>query len=316
MPTEYFLLDTNIYRHLAKDLSGNEIAEKALAMAKAEQKKGFGALCSIIVASELIYHLLDTDPEQSDCYNALFLLRYHTSHPNGHTERVIAYPMENVLTNFFRDRDYKHFNSYNGIIRLMEYLTEQYSIQSCKLYEPYIKEVLKRQNEFRQTVVKQADDFLQESGWRWDSFITKNLRKNHEVKLVNEKRLEEYKRGDSFYRLAKILIDRTYGNTLYSLLCRPSKEKLKTYLERFQAPLRMYHFLIKKIGEALGMQTFEDTRWNTINDMNLLFSMCDPNFENVLLVTEDDDIFGCVVTTQGWENKVGKLAQYHELLGD
>lgn len=314
MAMEHFLLDTNIYRHLSNGLSGDQIISKALILAKAEQKKGFGSLCSVIVASELIYHLLDSDPEQLDCYNALFLLRYHTLHPNGHSHRVIAYPMENILTNFFRGKNYKHFNSYNEIIRLMDYLTEQYNIQCCKLYEPYIREIRKGQDEFRKSVVKQANDFLQESGLEWDSFIPTNLRKKPEIKLLNKKRQEEYERGDSFYRLAKILIDRTYENVFYTFLCKPSKDKLKAYLERFQAPLRMYHYLIKKIGEAPGMETFKDTRWNTINDMNLLFSMCDPDFDNVLLVTEDDDIFNCVVTTTGWENKVGKLNQYLEII--
>ncbi len=315
MIKEFFLLDSNIYRGLSRGLKLQDIPHRALKLCKAEKKNGMQSMCSIIVAVELISHLGKNDPEREECYKALCLLRYHSFSGALHKKRVVAYPMENVLTIFFLKRNFIHFDSYNEIIRFMELLTDSLDIKVCDFYAVMIQEVNDNQRIFREELVLKAKKMLNESGLDWDSFTQPKISRDKNLKAFNLKRLEVYKNGDSIGPIAKSLIDSTYASAQISSSPRPTKEKLGNFLMSFQAPLRMHNFLMKKIGEAPTMQDYSAERWNTVNDAHLLFNLCDPSFDNVLLVTEDQEIMECVQTTDGMDGKVGGLADYLSLIG-
>ena len=314
-PLQHFLLDSNIYRSIAENLAEKDIVNKAREMSEAEKAKGFQSLCSVVVASELISHLVDGDPVKANCYKALCLLRYHTFNESIHTKRVIAYPMENVLTRFFLCKNFVHFDSFNEVVRLMELITERLDINDCSKYKAQIQSVKDTRLAYRKGVVDQADLMLKEQGLDWGSFTISSFRANPLLEAMNKQRLKSHNLGEDFYRMAKILIDKTYESEGFRKYPPPCKRRISKYLETYQAPLRMFHYLLKKIGEAPGMQNFMDKRWNTLNDVSILFGFSDDTFKQTLLVTDDDLLFECVLTTEGMKDRVGKLSQYLSHIG-
>jgi|JI6StandDraft_1071083.scaffolds.fasta_scaffold26327_3 hypothetical protein len=315
MIKEFFLLDNNIYRGLSRSMKLQDIPHKALEFCKAEWKIGMQSICSIIVAIEMISHLGKNDPEREECFKALCLLRYHTFSSELHKRRVVAYPMEDVLTFFFLNKNFIHFDNYNEIIRLMELLTIDLDISVCDRYFVAIQEVNDKRRVFRERLVLQAKNMLIESGLDWDSFTQPKISRDKILKAYNLKRLEAFQKGEGIGPIAKLLIDLTYTSAGIPNYSIPAKDKLGNYLKIFQAPLRMYNLLMKKIGEAPTIQNYNAERWNTVNDMHLLFNVCDPRFDNLLMVTEDKEIIACMQTTDGMESKVGKLADYFSLIG-
>ena len=178
----------------------------------------------------------------------------------------------------------------------MELLTEQYDISLCDTYITWIDEIASGKKSFRQGIQKQAENLLKERGLSWDSFTAPVLRVNKAIKQINQLRLAEYKQGDSFYKLATILINEAYSNICRLWPPRPDKAKVQEYLDIFQAPLQLYHLLLRKIGEAPTMENAASDKWNTINDMHLLFNACDKVFTNTILVTNDELVLECGVT--------------------
>lgn len=311
-PKGYFLLDTNIYRILTYGLTETDILAKAKELREKESKFEHQRVCSVIVALELISHLTVSDPARQHCYKALFLLNHHTK-ALGNEPRLIAYSLENVLTNFFLDKNCKQFQNYNEVIRLMNLLTERYDISLCDTYIAWIDEIADGKKSFRQGVQNQAETILKERGLSWDSFTAPVLRVNKAIKQINQLRVAEYKQGDSFYKLATILINEVYSNTCKLWPPRPHKAKVQEYLDIFQAPLQLYHLLLRKIGEAPTMEDAESDKWNTINDMHLLFNLCDKVFRNTILVTNDKLVLECGVTF-GLKGRIGRLVDYEHFL--
>src|SRR5689334_12830749 len=117
-----FILDTNAYRNLATSVKPSYINAFASRLKLGERRKESQAALSIVVAMELIQHLVDGDPFQQVYYDALRLQLNHTNYYNFKTRRFVGNyypPMNVILAQHYFGENSKYLDLYDSVMQLI-----------------------------------------------------------------------------------------------------------------------------------------------------------------------------------------------------
>ncbi len=273
-----FILDTNVYRRLASEARKLKIAETN---AKSN------SVCSVVVAAELIAHLLEEDSEKTDCYYALCFLSEHTLWYDAKKKvhfRDCAYPLNNILTKFFGNKDSQEFPFYYSILRLMEVLVDKTAIETCLEYQDKIKHVKEYLYNFRNEFRLNVETYLREINngeLDWKMFYNP---KNTKIGALHRKHI---KNGNYFLQSAISLMKRGYKDLGY-YTDKLSIERFENFIKKFEPAITYNLKILNSVGNSEQMQAAEDYRWNDLMDMQLLFQTCEKGSDECTIVTGDD----------------------------
>ncbi|KGO85850.1 hypothetical protein [Flavobacterium suncheonense] len=309
-----FLLDTNAYRNLVKGLTMEEVRKLALKIKKKEADKGHHAGFPIVVAMELISHLVESDLDLHECYKALCLLVDHTKNYDAVKRKYTGtlYPPLNViLPKYFFNEDGEYLDLYKVIIKLAHDITEDYNVNNIETFKKEIKTV-KDQLYFEKKEIR--DNF--------ESYIKSINKDIPDWEYFKKNRIE---RREWFKNIQNgkftFLVSEGFMLRAYSITKRDYKrsdknfEILAEFYNKFYPALVMNELLLTQLGHGTGsLESVEDEKWNTITDIHIMFAILfNPKSEEKTLVTNDDEILKRF-TESDLGNKVMKLEDFKEIL--
>lgn len=295
-----FILDTNVYRRLALEHRNNIVSE-ARKLKIAETNAKSNSVCSVVVAAELITHLIEGDNEKADCYYALCFLSEHTLWYDAQKKvlfRDCAYPLNNILTKFFGNKNSQELPFYDSILKLMEVLVDKAAIENCLKYQGEIKQVKEYLYNFRNEFRLNVEAYLREINngeLDWKMFYNP---KNTKIGALHRKHI---KNGNYFLQLAISLMKRGYKDLGYDT-DKLNIERFENFIKKFK-PAIIYNLkILNSVGNSEQMEAAEDYRWNDLMDMQLLFQACEKVNDKCTIVTEDDKFRNWVIDRQLYMN--------------
>lgn len=309
-----FIFDTNAYRTLVHDLSMGEVIALAEKLKAHEEAVGHTSAISIVVLMELIKHLTEEDPAREDCYKAICMAFYHASKINAkeHTREGFYYPPLNIiLAQIFFNQNSKYLELYDRVIGLFIELVKGCDVRVCTQFESDIKavksQILFEKDEFR----KNVESFLASLNngvidWQYIN-NNKEERKKFFRKLQN---------GDMLVLLANSLMLRAHQVMDAQEIILDVEDKLKHFIEEYQAAILMNLTLLESIGQgAEKLKEVTDVRWNTLNDVQIMFALLyvKNNMVDKALVTQEKKIKECAIKA-GIGDKVITIEGYKQLI--
>ncbi len=267
-----FIFDTNAYRVMVEGLSMDQVYQLAQKMKIAEDKKGHTSGLSIVVAMELIKHLGNGDPAKERCFNALCLQWLHTRRFDFDRKSITGsfYPPMNVILSqhFFSDNS-KYLPLYMKVLELVVELTKGLDISNCATNEGFIK-IVKAQVDFETTEFKDnVEGFLKSlKGGELDWKFIKNDKEQRKAFFdrLNDGRMETLL-GIALYKRAYQVLEKEE-------LDEQAEKKFPGFLSQYKAALIMNTSILESIGGgAENMGDIEDPRWNTLNDVQIMFGL-------------------------------------------
>lgn len=310
-----YLLDTNIYRNLVHGLTFDEVKLLGLKMRRKEQEMGTKAGFPIVVAMELISHLTDGDPSFDDCFKALCLLFDHTKNynPKENTYSGTFYPPINVvLPKYFFNNNGPFIDLYKTIIQLTYDITERYDSRNTKRLVEKIT-IVKEQVIFEKKEIRDNfENFLKsinDDTTDWEYF-----KKN---KPERKEWFKNLKTGKTTFLVSEGFMIRAY-NIVEEKYERNDEtfEKLTKFYDEFFPALAMNELLLEQLGSGTSsLDDVEDKKWNTINDISIMFAILfnEKNGQKKVLVTEDKNIQYYFVES-GMSDKIMSLESFKKLL--
>lgn len=310
-----FILDTNVYRNVARGLALTDIPAYAEKLKKEEDRINSSSSLSIVVAMELIQHLNKADPYQEECYKALCLQTLHTRRFDFRKKSITGsfYPPMNVILAqyFFKDNS-KYFPLYMKVLDLVLDLTKNLVIENCEInvtsVEAVKKQILFEKNGFKDNV----ENFLM--SLNEDTLDWQYIRKNREER---KKIFDKIQTGHFLKLLAVSLMLRAH-QVMEIKEVKPDKEaKIEQFIIDFKAALIMNVNLIALIGHGTEkLKDVNNSRWNTLNDVQILFGLLynRDGDDKKILVTEEKKIKeSCYAAGIG--DRVMTIAEYMTTLG-
>ncbi|MCP4550678.1 MAG: hypothetical protein GY834_01270 [Bacteroidetes bacterium] len=310
-----YLADTNIYRNLVKNLTIEEVEKLAELIRLKQNEKDYKAGFPVVVAMELISHLVKGDPNYNECYNSLCILFHHTKTFNSTIKSYsgIQYPpLDVILVKHFFNQDTYHLEVYSKVINLTVKLTEVFNINDIEKYQEDIN-IVKEQVQFNKTEIhKNYSDFvksLSENGTDWEYFA-KNKQKRKEW-------IKDIRSGKSTFFVAEGFMKRAFH--LMKLEYERSDEnliKLHNFLKGYLPALSMNELLLDQLGHGTrSLSNAENKKWNTIHDISIMFGMLyNSDIDNKVLVTEDQNMQQCL-RKYGMSHRVLGLVEFKKKLG-
>ena len=301
-----YILDTNIYRRLTEDKSLSEVIALVEQVKRNEKQKNYKGKFSIIVAMELIKHLVDEDPYKADCYKALCLLFHHTTYKvTDAPSPKIDYcpPYDVVLPSFFCGNNGKHKEVYETILKLTYDLTKDYNIQNINNKKAEIELVQETVLYIKEEIHGNYKNYLSELNndvLDWEIFAND--------KPLRDKWFLEIKNKKSSYRMAESFMKRAYSLSEPEMIYERSEEnleKLKGFYVQFYPAILMCEFLLKQFGGSyVSLRESNKTIWNTVTDISILIGFLYSKED--ILVTEDKNIQRCFADPN-FSNRLKKL---------
>jgi uncharacterized protein YdcH (DUF465 family) len=310
-----YLADTNIYRNLVRDLNIGEVKNLAEFINDKETEKGIKSGISIVVAMELISHLKQNDQNFDECFKALCLLYHHSRKINFQEQKYTGtfYPPLNVvLTKYFFDENTKYLRMYSQVLDLVVELTKNYDANNINSYSEQIETVRKQLLFEKDEIRTNYENYLKslnEDITDWEYF-----KKN---KTDRKEWFKTLKSGKTSFLVAEGLMirafnitDREYGRT------QENYEKLVEFMHQFYPAILMNELILEQLGHGtISLGDVEDGKWNTINDMSIMFGMLYfSDRDNKVLVTEDKAIRNCL-NDNGMGNKLLSLSEFQNEIG-
>jgi len=310
-----YLADTNIYRNLVRGLSIDEVKNLAEVISKKETEEGIKSGLSIVVAMELISHLKPDDIHFDECFKSLCLLYHHSKKINIQEKKFTGtfYPPLNVvLTKYFFDENTQYLRMYSQVLDLTVELTKNYDVKNIDSYSKQI-ETVKKQLLFEKDEIRtNYENYLKslnEEITDWEYF-----KKN---KTDRKEWFKTLKSGKTSFLVAEGLMIRAFNLTdrEYSRT-EENFEKLVDFINQFYPAILMNELILEQLGHGtLSLGDVEDGKWNTINDMSIMFGMLFfSDRDNKVLVTEDKAIRTCL-KDNGMENKLLSLSEFEIRMG-
>jgi len=310
-----FILDTNVYRNVARRLKLAEIPIYAKKLKQAEDKTKSSSALSIVVAMELIQHLQKGDPFRDECYKALCLQTLHTRRYNFSKRSITGsfYPPMNVILAqyFFKDNS-KYFPLYMKVLELVLELTKNQDITNCDANTTYIatikNQILFEKNGFKDNV----ENFL--ISLNSDTLDWKYIRNNKEER---RKFFDKIQSGHIANLLGVSLMQRAYQVMEIEELAPDAEAKIEQFINDFKAALIMNVKLIEQVGHGTEkLKDVTDPRWNTLNDVQILFGLLyyKNGDDKKVLITEEKKIKEAC-DAAGIGDRVLTIAEYLATLG-
>lgn len=309
-----FILDTNTYRNLARNLNPSQINDYADKLIQAENSLGCSRALSIVVSMELIQHLHSNDAAKNECFKALCLQSHHVGLNKSVNGFGVDYypPLNIILTKYFFNNNSKYFHLCQVVKELILKLTNSNSNDSYSNFVTEIKaiesQVFYEKDEFKKGIEVFIKS-LNNGDIDW-SFFKKNEKERDKLfGKINNHQIENL--------LAFGLLIRAHQIMDMNELCEDADSKLNQFILEFNAALKMNSIIFEKIGHGIEkLNSLTDDRWNTINDVQILFALAYKKGElkKKVLVTEDGEIIR-VCTGSGLSNSILKTKDYLQLLG-
>lgn len=308
-----FILDTNAYRNLVEGLDFPEVYRLAKTLKSAEDKAGHTTALSIVVSMELIQHLLDGDAAKERCYKALCLQWYHTRRLDFKRTNLTGSfypPMNIILAQIFFDNNSRYFPLYMKVLELVVELTKALDINLTTANGEHIK-VVKKQVEFEKSEFKEnVEDFLRslnhgELNWK---IISTNKERKKEF-------FDKLKNGDMEVLLGLGLLARAHQVMDKEDMDAAANSRFLKFTEDYRAALIMSAKILTSIGNGAELADIDDQRWNTLNDVQILFGLLyyREGIEKKLVTNDNAIKDSC--TKAGIGNSVITIEQYKDLLG-
>ncbi len=310
-----YLIDTNIYRNLVRGLSLDEVKLLSSKIKKSENKTGTKAGFPIVVAMELISHLTEGDQHFDECFKALCLLFDHSKNYDAKENRYSGtfYPPVNVvLPKYFFNNNGPFIELYKTVIQLTHDITERYDSQNTlrlrskitAVKEQVIFEKKEIRDNFKNYIESINDDVLD-----WEYF-----KKN---KPERKEWFKNLKTGKTTFLVSEGFMIRAY-NIVGEKYERNDEtfEKLTKFYDEFFPALAMNELLLEQLGSGTSsLDDVEDKKWNTINDISIMFAILfnEKNGQKKVLVTEDKNIQYYFVES-GMSDKIMSLESFKKLL--
>ena len=288
-----YLFDTNIYRNLVRTLSLDEIPNYVEELKIKEDARDIKAGFSIVVAMELIKHLEKEDPMAEECFKALCLLVFHTQRYNQETNSFSGkfYPPLNVvLTKHFFETDSIYLNLYFQVLDTAHNLTYNYESSNCQSLQNEILAIKSQVLFEKQQLKSNIENFissLNQGKLDWKYFKSNNRERKKWFNSLNT--------GRSTYLIAFALMKRAYQIMEVEIFRPDAEEKFNSFYNQYYPALLMNELLLEQIGHGTeALSDINDKRWNTINDVSIMFGMLYRSDElDKVLVTEEDKIREC-----------------------
>jgi len=310
-----YLGDTNIYRNLVRGLNIAEVEKLAEVISEKETQEGIKSGLSIVVAMELISHLQNDDPHFDECFKALCLLYHHSKKINIQEQEYTGtfYPPLNVvLTKYFFDENTQYLRMYSQVLDLTVELTKNFDVNNINSYSEQI-ETVKKQLLFEKDEIRTNYESylksLNEDVPDWEYFKkNKTERKEWFKTLKNGK--TSFLVAEGLMIRAFNLMDREYKRT------QENFEKLIDFINQFYPAILMNELILEQLGHGtLSLGDVEDGKWNTINDMSIMFGMLFfSDRDNKVLVTEDK-VIRTSLDDNGMGYKLLSLSEFEIKMG-
>ncbi len=280
-------LDTNVYRNLVRGLSFFEIERLANKIKEREDELGHSAGFPIVVAMELISHLIPSDPHLVECYKALYLLFNHSKKYNPVNDTLSGkfYPPQDVvLPKFFFNQDGPHLKTFKLIIPLAKSIVENCNLQNVNKFQPEIlatKEYIKSEKEYLQENLATYLKVLNGGTLDWEYF-----KKN---KTARRKWFKNMETGESFVQLAEGFMERTFSISNKDFIKNQANwDKLREFHNHFFPALAMTSLLLEPIGHGVALNNIKDPRWNTVQDISIMFgALFESDLKDKVFVSEE-----------------------------
>lgn len=308
-----FILDTNAYRNLAR--VGAEDVNRLVAELKLGQQrhKATSAL-SIVVAMELMQHLLKGDPDQEVCYHALRLQFSHTTYydiDEGRASFNYYPPMNILLAQHYFGKNSKFIELYASVMQLIVSLTKSNNINGCGKYSREIT-IVRNQLDFEQNQIRENFEVflkgINAGQLDWDYFRHNKQERKRWFANIKSGKMHELI-GLAFLRRAYQVMDETE-------LSGDVEEKFDMFMKQYRAAINMSIVLISSLGNSVNaLADPADSRWNTVHDTEILFALLfkRQNEGEKILVTDDRKIKEACESA-GVGDQVMKLDEYLNLV--
>jgi len=310
-----YLGDTNIYRNLVRGLSLTDVKKLAEEIDAKEIESDIKSGVSIVVAMELISHLQQDDLNFDECYKALCLLYHHSKKKNIQRQKYTGTfypPLDVVLTSYFFNENTQYLRMYSQVLDLTVLLTENYDIKNVDSYPKQI-ETVKEQLIFDKDEIRtNYENYLKsinEDVPDWEYFKKNKTHRREWFKTLRSGKTS-FLVAEGLMIRAFILTDRTYNRT------EENFEKLIDFINQFYPAILMNELILEQLGHGnILLGNVEDGKWNTINDMSIMFGMLlFSDRDNKVLVTEDKAIRKCL-NDNGMGNKLLNLSEFELKMG-
>ena len=310
-----YLGDTNIYRNLVRGLSISEVKKLAEEISAKEIESDIKSGVSIVVAMELINHLQTDDLNCDECYKALCLLYHHSKKINLEKQKYSGTfypPIDVVLTSYFFNENTQYLRMYSQVLDLTVLLTEKYDINNINSYTKQIETVKKQlifdKDEIRtnyENYIKSLNEDIPD----WEYFKKNKTHRREWFKTLQSGKTS-FLVAEGLMIRAFNLTDRSYSRT------EENFEKLVEFINHFYPAILMNELILEQLGHGnILLGDVEDVKWNTINDMSIMFGMLlFSDRDNKVLVTEDKAIRKCL-NDNGMGNKLLSLDEFKLKMG-
>jgi hypothetical protein len=306
-------LDTNIYRNFVRGLSFFEIERLANKIKENENMLGYSAGFPIVVAMELISHLVPGDPHLVECYKALYLLFNHSKNYNAVSDTLFGkfYPPQDVvLSKYFLNEDGPDLKTFRMVIPLVKSITENCDLKNINKFQAEIlatKEHIKKEKEqFQENLV----DYLKTlNGGTLD---WKYFKQN---KNARRKWFRDMETGEAFVQLAEGFMSRTFSISNKDFIQNQENwDKLKEFHDHFFPAIAMTSLLLEPIGHGVALDNLKDSRWNTVQDISIMFGVLfESNFKDKVFVSEEKKMHQ-FFKLNGMQEKIIDLNDFKKML--
>jgi hypothetical protein len=310
-----YLGDTNIYRNLVRDLNIAEVKTLAEDISAKEIELCIKSGVSIVVAMELINHLRTTDLHCDECYKALCLLYHHSRKKNIEKQKYSGTfypPIDVVLTSYLFNENTQYLKMYSQVLELMVLLTENYDINNINSYTTQIQTVSDQLIFDKDEIRTNYENYLKslnENKPDWEYFKKNKTHRREWFKTLQSGKTS-FLVAEGLMIRAFSLTERNYSRT------EENFDKLVEFINQFYPAILINELILEQLGHGnILLGDVEDVKWNTINDMSIMFGMLlFSDRDNKVLVTEDKAIRKCL-NKNGMGNKLLSLSEFKLRMG-
>jgi len=310
-----YLGDTNIYRNLVRGLSITDVKKLAEDINAKEIESNIKSGVSIVVAIELISHLQQNDLNFDECYKALCLLYHHSKKKNIQKQKYTGTfypPIDVVLTSYFFNENTQYLRMYSQVLDLTVLLTENYNVKNIDSYSKQIETVKKQLIFDKDEIRTNYENYLKSLNKDipdWEYFKKNKTHRREWFKTLQSGKTS-FLVAEGLMIRAFSLTDRTYNRT------EDNFEKLIDFINQFYPAILMNELILEQLGHGnILLGDVQDVKWNTINDMSIMFGMLlFSDRDNKILVTEDKAIRKCL-NDNGMGTKLLSLSEFELKMG-
>lgn len=307
--------DTNSYRQIVLNKSGEELIEFSKKILALEQKKNIKPITTLTVLLELSANLVEGEKgfNYENCLNSLRFATNHCFDPEKNRIRISSLPFLQISAMLFGalpidfEKQEKRFSSQFELFKPFD----NHPNISQDFYE-FIKSTLtKQEQEFSNNIIGLINAA---------NYGIEQIHPKMETK-IRKRKLIEYFRSDAYAQHLSEQIAKIVSNQLQVKLSDEELQKRAFFL-RTELPISSAFFqwiLIEIIKKDIDMtsKNSKTRRWNWLWDYQISFLISQSTIEKgeMILVTSDKEMIQ-ILEQNGLGLNVMKIDNYLELIND